>query len=47
MGILILFLFDYDPPQGKRSGILGGLKAQWSAQPRASEAAPWVCETKI
>ena len=34
MGILILFLFDYNPPQGKRSGILGGLKAQWSAQPR-------------
>ena len=23
MGILILFLFDYNPPQGKRSGTLG------------------------
>ena len=30
MGILILFLFDYNSPQGKRSDILGGLKAQWS-----------------
>ena len=30
MGILFLFLFDYNPPQGKRSGILGGLKAQWN-----------------
>ena len=31
MGILILFLFDYNPPQGKRSGTPGGLEAQWSA----------------
>ncbi len=31
MGILILYLFDYNPPQGKRSGTLCGLKAQWSA----------------
>ena len=28
MGILILYLFDYNPPKGKRSGILGGLSAR-------------------